>query len=155
MAAHPALLSRNLTGWSSGRIAPSFQKDSAAKQNWKCMLVEIVYRFSGKLQKVMKLGKMLLIKLVSYYLLDPRWVLGQFPENLKINGTPWENDFALISWTIVFRKLSANSRRMFRIFLLLPLINYLLTGLFVLNTKPSLFLRTDLVSLVHTSKSRA
>ena len=33
MATHPALLSRNLIGGSSGRIAPSCAMDSAAQQN--------------------------------------------------------------------------------------------------------------------------
>ena len=33
MPTHPALLSRNLIGWSSGRIAPSCPMNSAAKQN--------------------------------------------------------------------------------------------------------------------------
>ena len=53
----------------------------------------------GKLRKVMKLGRMLLIKLVSDYFWEIRGdkFFGQFLENLKINRKPLENDFGLIS----------------------------------------------------------
>ena len=52
----------------------------------------------GKLRKLIKLGKMLFIKLMSdYFSENYRYVFGQFSENLKINGKPWENDLRLIS----------------------------------------------------------
>ena len=43
MATHPSLLSRNLIGWSSGRMAQSCPMDSTAKQDWK---IKIVSKFS-------------------------------------------------------------------------------------------------------------
>ena len=72
MATHPALLSRNLIGRLSGGIAPSCPMDSAAKQHLNARRLQMSQN-SGKLRKVIKLRKILLIKLVSDY----------FSENLR------------------------------------------------------------------------
>ena len=52
MSTHPALLSRNLIGWSSGRIRPSCPMDSGAKQNWKRTSTKIVSKFSENFGKL-------------------------------------------------------------------------------------------------------
>ena len=52
MATHPALLSRNLIGWLSGRTAASCPMNSAAKQNWQRTLTKIVSKFSEKFGKL-------------------------------------------------------------------------------------------------------
>ena len=154
MATHPALLSRNLIGWSSGRKAPSCPKDSAAKRNWNRMFDKIS-QILGKLRKVIKLGKMLSVKLVSdYFSENSRWVFWQFFENFGINRKPCENDFRPILWKNIFWELSANCRLMFIIFSFLITIIDRIARAVPWKTKPSL-LCMDLASSVRTSKPRA
>ena len=153
MAILPALLSRNLTGWSSGRIAPSCPMDWAARQNWKNCL-----KILGKLRKVIKLGKTLLIKLVSYYLSgSSRRVLGQFSENLKINSKPWKNDLTIFVKNNFLENCPQILSECSEYFRFCHLINHLLTGLLVPYREilSPRFLHTDLASSVRTSKLRA
>ena len=117
-------------------------------------------RILGKLGKVIKLRKKLLIKLLSdYFSENSRWVFGQFSENLRINRKPWENNFGLIPWKysfvkIFFRRIVGKLSEYFRF---CHLINYLLTGLFVPyhEIQSPRFLHTDLASSGRTSKPRA
>ena len=112
-----------------------------------------------KLRKVLKLEKMLLIKLLSDYFSGySRLVFRQFPENLIFNRRPCENDFGLVPCKIIFWKIVGRFLVNVRnIFVFASIIKYLLTGLLVpcREILSPHFLRTDLASSVHTSKSRA
>ena len=152
MATFPALLSRNLIDWSSGRIAPSCPMDSAAKQNWKHTLTRIVSKFLENIGSYKYRTRENAIDKTR-----ERQFFGESSENLTINRKHWEKIW-LISWKIIFRKIVdkfwANVREYFRF---CYVINYLLTGLLVLYREilSPRFLRTDLASSVFTSKPRA
>ena len=111
-----------IIGQDSAILPLSFQLPNKTENAYLTKLSQIL----GKLRKVIKLGKILLIRLVSdYFSENSRWVFGQFLENLRINRKPWENDLGLISWKENF---SENCRLMFGYFRFCHLINYLLTG---------------------------
>ena len=91
-------------------------------------------KFSEKCREVIKLGKMLLIKLVNdYFSENSRWVFRQFSESFKINIKLWENDF----WTNFVKNIFLENCRKILVkcleyFRFCHIISYLLTGLLVL-----------------------
>ena len=92
-ATHPALLSRNLIGWSSGRIAPSCLMNSGAKQSRYKARWPKLSQNSRKTSESYKTRENAFHK--TYFSEYSRLVFGQFSGNLKINIKPWENDFGL------------------------------------------------------------
>ena len=140
MAMHLALLSRNLIGWSSGRIEPSCCINSAAKRNWQRTLTKIL----RKLRKVIKLGEK------AFHKTRERLFLGKFSVSFRSIFGKFENQQKTLGkwfWTsfveqYFFRQLSANFRWMFGIFSF-----FLCNKLFInripravpWNTKPSFF----------------
>ena len=117
MATHPALLSRNLIGWPSGRIAPSCQMDSAAKQNWNRMFNKIVSNSRKTSENYKTWGN-------AFNKTRERLFFGEFSASFRTIFGKFENQQKTLEkwfWTIfvknIFRrivsKLSVNVRNIF------------------------------------------
>ena len=117
MATHPALLSRNAIGWSSGRIAPSCPMDSAAKQNWKRMFNKIVSNFRETSESYKTWEK-------AFNKTRERLFFGEFSASFRTVFGKFENQQKTLGkwfWTnFVKIFFSENCRLMFRIFSFLP-----------------------------------
>ena len=137
MATYPALLSRNVIGWSLGRIAPSCSMDSAAKQNWKRMFNKInIVSNSRKTSESYKTREN------AFNKTREQLFFGEFSESFQTIWESTENLGKMILDLLRENIFSMNCRLMFRIFSFLPcnklFINRIARAV-PWNTKPSFF----------------